>query len=172
MILYKVLYNWFEEVSVLCITENKDVSFETNFAFGDRSSVRSLIYAIKRRGPKIDPWGTAAVALTFEKSCSFKVTLCFLSFEKTDKILSSLPKKQFCFSLKKILLSLDIEKNASYFKPVIKRLFDRIQITGASWLETRLVWVNQFVSIGNLKISSDFSLSGTFPQNGSIETSR
>ena len=44
--------------------------------------------------------GTPSFTPFHEKTCPFKVSLCFLSFEKSDKTLSTLPEIPFCFSLK------------------------------------------------------------------------
>ena len=89
-------------------------------------SARSLILNKTRRGPKINPCGTPGVILVRGVTCPFKVTLCFLSFKKSDKTLSSLPEIPVCFGLKIIsscqTLSNAFKENTSYIKPVIKRL--------------------------------------------------
>ena len=40
---------------------------------------------------QIDPWGPPVLTPVHEEICPFKVTLCFLSFKKSDNVQSSLP---------------------------------------------------------------------------------
>ena len=54
LILYKLLFNLFEEVPTLQITENKGVSYANNFVFDDRPLARWLIETTERRKPKTD----------------------------------------------------------------------------------------------------------------------
>ena len=82
-------------MSTSCTTENKDVSSANNFAFDDKPSARSLLKIKKRRGPKIDPWGTPALTTVNDETCPFRMTLCFLPFKKSDNTLSSLPETHF-----------------------------------------------------------------------------
>ena len=80
-------------MSTSWITENKDVSSANNFAFDDKPSARLLIQTKKRRGPKFDPWGTSTLTPVHEETCTFKITLCFLSFKQSDNTLISLHLK-------------------------------------------------------------------------------
>ena len=63
-------------------------------------------YEPKKEGDKNDPWETPAFTPVYDETCPTKVTLCFLSFKKSDKTLSSLPEIPFCFSLKLIYQTL------------------------------------------------------------------
>ena len=58
----------------------------------------------KKRGPKMNHDGTLALTLVHEEMFSFKLYRCFLSSKKSDKILSSLLKVSFYFSLNLALL--------------------------------------------------------------------
>ena len=54
----------------------------------------------KEEDPKLIPETHLRLHLSMKKLIHLKVTLCFLSFKKSDKTLSSLPEIPFCFSLK------------------------------------------------------------------------
>ena len=43
-------------------TEKREISSARNFAVEERLLLRSFIYIKKKRGPKMDPWETPAVA--------------------------------------------------------------------------------------------------------------
>ena len=87
-------------MSTFWITEKEDVPSANSFAFDDRPSARPLIQTKKRRGPKMNARGTPALTTVHEETCSFKKTLCFLSFKKPHKTQSSLPEMPICYSLK------------------------------------------------------------------------
>ena len=72
----------------------KKRSSVNNFAFDDRPSARSLMETRNKRRPKNVLWWTPAL------TSLFKVTLCFLSFKKPDKMLSSLLDMEICLRSK------------------------------------------------------------------------
>ena len=60
---------------------------------------KSLIYSRKRRGPRIDPWGTRAFTSLQDECWPFKTTLCFLEFKRSFESSSNLPDMPFFWSL-------------------------------------------------------------------------
>ena len=80
------------ELSLLCSTENKEVSSVMNLVFDDNSSAKSFMY-IKKSGPSIETCGTPALTLVHVETCPFKTSLCFLFLKKLHKF----KPRQICY---------------------------------------------------------------------------
>ena len=59
----------------------------------------SLINIRKKRGPRIDLWGTPALTLAHEEYWPFKTTLCFLASRKSITKFNKLPLNPSFFNL-------------------------------------------------------------------------
>ena len=72
---FKSLLTSAVELSILCPTENKEVSLAINLTLDDNSSARSFLFVKKGNGPSIEPCKTPALTLVHFKSCPFKTNL-------------------------------------------------------------------------------------------------
>ena len=64
-------------------TENREVSSANSLGFKIKLSERLLINVKKKRGSRVDPWGTPALTLAHEEYWPFKAILCFLASRKS-----------------------------------------------------------------------------------------
>ena len=98
LIWYKSLFNLFAEVSTSWIAEKKMYHLQTisHLIIGHQLD---CWYKLKKKTTQNWTLKDSCVYTCPWKSCSLKVFLCFLSFKKSDKRLSSLPEMPFCFSM-------------------------------------------------------------------------
>ena len=125
----------------------------------------------------------SCIYIAHEITCTFKVALCFLFFKKLDKILRSLSEMPFCFSLKITPLC---QTSSSAFEksrktphtsnPPSKDLYISWFIH-KRWLMSESLALKpdcfdeiKLLSLRNLNMSLNISLSSTFPQTGSNKT--
>ena len=103
LVLAKSLLISAAELSLLCTTENKEVSSANNLVLDDNSSAKSFMFIKKKNsGPSIEPCGTPALRLVHVETCPFKTALCFLFLKKSHNKFKSSPNMPFCFNLKMI----------------------------------------------------------------------
>ena len=79
---FKSLFRWYWDKLTSFTTEKREVSSAKSFAVEERLLLRSFIYIKKRRGPKMDPWGTPAVTGSHLDDWPFKTTLWNLWLRK------------------------------------------------------------------------------------------
>ena len=138
----------------------------------------------KEEEPKlITEGGTPTLTTVHEKTCPSKLTFYFLSFNKSDKTLSRLPKMLFCFSLKIILLCQNssnafeiLQKTPFTSNPSSKDLYI-LWLINKTWLiqessGLKPDWFEEIklFSLRNLNISLNISHSNIFLQIGSNKT--
>ena len=88
----KLIFHWF--------TKKREKLSSKNPAFVVSPSERSFIQVKNNNCPRIDPCGTHASIFVYNHSWPFHTTLCFLSFQKSVRILNRLLDITFCFDLK------------------------------------------------------------------------
>ena len=98
-ILFRSSFKFFVYKIISWTTQNRGISSANSLGFEIKLSERSLINIKKKRGPRIDPWGTPALTLAHEEYWPFKTTLCFLASRKSIIKFNKSPLTPFCFNL-------------------------------------------------------------------------
>ena len=98
-IFFRSSFKFFADKVISWTTENREVSSANSLGFEIKLSERSLTNIKKKRGPRIDPWGTPALTRVHEEYWPFKTTLCFLASRKSIIELNKSPLTPFCFNL-------------------------------------------------------------------------
>ena len=73
-------------------TVKSDVSSAKSLTLHLKFSVKSFIYTRKKRGPRIEPWGTPAVIFPHCEALQFRTVRCMLSAKKLSTSQRSWPE--------------------------------------------------------------------------------
>ena len=88
--LFKLSFKFFAHKSLSWITEKRDVLSKNSLGFETKLSNESFTHVKESNGPRIEPWGAFASALTHIECWPYRTTLCFFPFRKFVKNFSKL----------------------------------------------------------------------------------
>ena len=96
-ILFRSSFKFFADKVISWTTERREVSSANSLVFETKLSQILLINIQKKRGQRIESWGTPALTLAHEEYWPFEKTVCFLKSRQSNIKFNKSPIVPFLF---------------------------------------------------------------------------